>query len=268
MKHSKSGLAPGKTISAAVAKSPQKPKFYSPIATIVFTVLIFFGAQLLAAILLMFYPAINGWSEQQIEGWFNETATQFLTGVLIYGLVMIFVTFALKLKKRTLDSIGLSWPRFSDAGWALAGFGVYFMIFLVLAVLASVVFPGIDFQQEQQIGFDGVEQNYQLIFVFISLVILPAVVEEVLTRGFLYKGLRGRLSIVPAALITSVIFAVAHLQFDADAPLLWAAAIDTFALSLVLVYLYEKTGRLGAPILLHMLKNGIAFTLLFIIGVN
>jgi membrane protease YdiL (CAAX protease family) len=61
------------------------------------------------------------------------------------------------------------------------------------------------------------------------------------------------------------LFAVAHLQFGSGAPLLWIAAIDTFVLSLFLIYLKDKTDSLWAPILLHMLKNFIAFMALFVL---
>jgi membrane protease YdiL (CAAX protease family) len=40
---------------------------------------------------------------------------------------------------------------------------------------------------------------------------------------------------------------------------MWAAAFDTFILSVVLVYLREKTGALYAGMLVHMLNNLLAF---------
>src|SRR5690606_18538260 len=127
--------------------------------------------------------------------------------------------------------------------------------------------PSIDFEQNQQIGFETAKTAAQLALVFVSLVVIPPIVEEILFRGFLYKGLRTKWPKWLSTLVVSVLFAIAHLQFGSGAPLLWVAAIDTFALSLVLVYLREKTNGLSAPILLHAFKNAIAFTLLFIIGV-
>jgi membrane protease YdiL (CAAX protease family) len=104
----------------------------------------------------------------------------------------------------------------------------------------------------------------QLTLTFISLVILPPLVEETLMRGYLYGSLRKNMSKIGAALVTSIIFASAHLEFGSGAPLLWIAALDTFVLSLFLVYLREKTGSLWAGMLVHALKNGIAFASLFI----
>lgn len=77
------------------------------------------------------------------------------------------------------------------------------------------------------------------------------------------KGLR----VLPAAIVTSLIFAVGHLAESSQGPL-YVAAIDTFVLSLVLIYLREKTGRLWASIGLHAIKNAIAFVTVFVLGVS
>ena len=49
---------------------------------------------------------------------------------------------------------------------------------------------------------------------------------------------------------------------------LWIGALDTFILSLFLVFLREATGNLWAGITLHATKNLVAFITLFIIGVK
>lgn len=61
-----------------------------------------------------------------------------------------------------------------------------------------------------------------------------------------------------AALITSVLFGLVHMQ--------WNIAIDTFIFSFALIYVFEKTGNLRASIALHALKNGIAFIGLFLLS--
>jgi membrane protease YdiL (CAAX protease family) len=140
---------------------------------------------------------------------------------------------------------------------------LYYISYLVIVSVAGALVPALNVDQAQELGFNPIGTG-ELILTFISLVILPPIVEETLMRGFLYTSLKKRLTKVNAALITSVIFAAAHLQFGSGAPLLWVAAIDTFVLSLFLVYLREKTGSLWASMTLHALKNGVAFASLFI----
>jgi membrane protease YdiL (CAAX protease family) len=59
--------------------------------------------------------------------------------------------------------------------------------------------------------------------------------------------------------VTSLLFGMAHLQSGENASLIWSAALDTFVLSLILVYLRETTGALYAGVLVHSLNNLIAF---------
>jgi membrane protease YdiL (CAAX protease family) len=64
-------------------------------------------------------------------------------------------------------------------------------------------------------------------------------------------------------LVTSLFFGLAHLQLGNGAAALWAAGLDTFVLSLVLVYLREKSGALYAGMLVHSLNNVVAFSVHF-----
>lgn len=85
---------------------------------------------------------------------------------------------------------------------------------------------------------------------------------------FYIRRLKKALSLWPAVILTSLIFASAHLPEGGSAGPLYIAAIDTFVLSLVLIFLREKTGSLWAGITLHAAKNGIAFVYLFIAHVH
>ena len=116
--------------------------------------------------------------------------------------------------------------------------------------------PWIDLEQSQDVGFAGISQPYEYVLAFIALVILPPIAEEVLFRGYLFGRLRSRMRLVLSALIVSVAFGFVHGQ--------WNVGIDTFVLSLFLCYLREATGSLWAPIVLHAIKNGLAYALLFI----
>jgi membrane protease YdiL (CAAX protease family) len=62
------------------------------------------------------------------------------------------------------------------------------------------------------------------------------------------------------------LFASAHLDEGGSAGPLYVGAVDTFILSLSLIYLREKTNNLWASMTLHACKNGFAFVALFIIS--
>jgi membrane protease YdiL (CAAX protease family) len=85
-----------------------------------------------------------------------------------------------------------------------------------------------------------------------------------MVRGFLYSTLKKALPTAGAVILTSLLFAGAHLPEGGAAGPLYIAALDTFVLSLILIYLREKTGSLWASITLHACKNGVAFLALFV----
>jgi membrane protease YdiL (CAAX protease family) len=237
---------------------------WKPLEAIGVTLAIYFVAQLVGGVIVYAVPAAFGWSSSHISHWLEHAVLgQFALITVVESFTLWFLYVFLKRRKTNFKALGLKDPRLTDIGYAAAGFLVYFVLYLAVVSIAKTLVPGLNVGQQQQVGFDNAT-HWQLPLVFISLVILPPVVEELLVRGFLYSGLKKSLPKVWAVLIASGLFAVAHLQAGSGEPLLWIAAIDTFVLSLVLIYLRDKTGRLWASIGLHMLKNFVAFLALFV----
>ncbi|PID32270.1 hypothetical protein CR970_01175 [Candidatus Saccharibacteria bacterium] len=177
------------------------------------------------------------------------------------------VYWMLKRLKLGWPSIGLSGlPKGKDLLWAAIGYAVYMAVFLVATGVIMQVITGVDWGQEQELAFDRSLTGPGLVFAFAGLVILAPIAEEIMMRGFLYGALRRYMGFGAAMIIVSVLFAAAHLQFGSGATLLWSAAIDTFLLSCVLVYLREKKESLWPAIGVHMIKNCVAFVMLFIIA--
>ncbi len=242
---------------------------WTSLESVAVTVCIYFVGQLLGGLIIYSVLYSLGWDEARVSSWLQDNAVgQFLIILLIESISVAALVRFLELRQSSLKTIGLKgWPKLSDFGYAGMAYVLYFIAYLVLLYTVKTWFPGLDLDQEQEIGFKNVAQ-WQLPLVFASLVILPPLVEEILVRGFLYTGLKSKLPRYAAIIITSCMFAAAHLQFGSNAPLLWVAAIDTFTLSLFLIYLRDKTGRLWSPIFLHAIKNFIAFLVLFVFTVG
>lgn len=230
------------------------------------TIAVYLVAQLAAALLLGVYLAATG-SGSAEELLNTSVTTQFFYILLVELLTLGSLHYVLKLRGNGLKMLGLSKPAWRDVGYTFIGFGIYVPALLIGLQIVQALVPSINLDQQQQIGFESAQGGMQLFFVFCSLVILPPITEEILTRGFLYLGLKKHMKKIYAVLLTSVMFALAHLQFGSGAPLLWAAAIDTFILSLVLIYIRDATNKLWAPIGLHALKNFVAFMALFVFKV-
>lgn len=231
---------------------------------VLITVAVYLIAQFLAGLVFALFLLVQGGTSIVSEELQTSVASQFFYIFAVESLTLASLHYLLRMRGNGLKMLGLTKPRWKDAGYVLIGFGMYLPLLLVALQLVQVFIPSINLDQQQQIGFEDISSNLQLAMVFVSLVILPPVTEEILARGFLYAGLKKSVKTIYAVIITSVLFAIAHLQFGSGAPLLWSAAIDTFILSCVLIYLREATGKLWAPIGLHMLKNFIAFLALFV----
>ena len=171
--------------------------------------------------------------------------------------LVIGVPWLIRKRRTNQADIGLTrLPSWIDILITPAGLVVYFIFSSLLILLATHVLPWVDINQVQDVGFRQLNQRYEYILAFTTLIIIAPIAEEILFRGYLYGKLKKFVPIWVAILVTSALFGSIHGA--------WNLAIDTFALSIVLCLLRESTGNIWASILLHMAKNGIAFYILFI----
>ena len=164
--------------------------------------------------------------------------------VISFVLATIITLFLLRHEKnnRSLSdqaSVGAS------IGWAIGG--------VFLALFSQSIAGNI----ERIIGIPTGSENTQNILGLIEAVPLVMVVssvfgpflEEIVFRKIIFGTLHKRLNFFLSALISSLIFAVAHMEFIHI--LLYTAMGFTFA------YLYVKTKRILVPIFAHVAMNSL-----------
>jgi membrane protease YdiL (CAAX protease family) len=184
------------------------------------------------------------------------TSTAFIVG----GLAMV-LSLLLLMKLRGIDKsvLKLNRVRFGDVGYALVGFMAYLVLSLIAANLLKLLVPSLDLNQAQEFGLKDVRMG-MLALVFVALAVIPPISEELIFRGFLYGRFVGHgLSKWMSAILVSVLFGVVHGQ--------WNVAIDTFVLSIVMIYLLERRQSLWVAIFLHAIKNTVAFLAIFVFKV-
>ena len=138
--------------------------------------------------------------------------------------------------------------------WLLGVVGYYLLAF-ILTALASLVLPDSLMTQAQYTGFNANSWGGAILIVFILAVITPSF-EELIFRGFLLGKLQRLAGFWPAAIITSLLFAVAHGQVN--------VGLVTFVLSMIACYQRKRTGATWAGMGLHMVVNLVAASLVFI----
>ena len=135
-------------------------------------------------------------------------------------------------------------------------FGVYIVVSTVAFMLMGLFVSESTLEQAQDTGYNGVAGWGSLVPVFIGLIFVAPIVEELLFRGFMFRGLRKKLAFWPSAIISSLLFAVLHLQLN--------VGVNVFFMALAGCWLLEKTGSIYSSMLLHILKNLVAFSLVFV----
>lgn len=141
-----------------------------------------------------------------------------------------------------------------DTERALIAFLAVLPICLSLLILVKLILPT-DAQHTHALltTLPNVTPLWKLLGALAAIVMAP-LAEEIFFRGLLQSMLRRYLrSPWLAILLTSAIFAVAHRQNIQDLPSL-------FALSVMLGYAYERSGRLFTPILIHAMFNALFIT--------
>ncbi len=215
----------------------------------------FFAAQAILTGLVWLLVALHVPLESLNQAVLNASLAASL--YIIALTLVIGVPWLIRKRRTNQADIGLTrLPSWIDILITPAGLVVYFILSSLLILLATHVLPWIDINQVQDVGFRQLNQRYEYILAFTTLIIIAPIAEEILFRGYLYGKLKKFVPIWVAILVTSALFGSIHGA--------WNLAIDTFALSIVLCLLRESTGNIWASILLHMAKNGIAFYILFI----
>ncbi len=253
------------TPAREIAEQP-KPRVWSGLSAIIFAIVAYGVALGVSSVLIGLYAHSHSWPQAYINDWLaNSTTAQFSYVLLNDALTILLLVAFVRLGryKHVLKTLGLVRPKSQNFITMCGAAVVYYGLFITTMVFVQK-FTGLDTDQAQEVGFNTIATQGDVLLAFLSLVVLPPLVEEILFRGFIFGGLRKSMKFATAALVTSALFAMPHL-LESSGGLLWSAGIDTFILSLVLCYLREKTGNLWAGIGLHALKNGLAFYLLFII---
>lgn len=231
--------------------------FGGPVRVILYGVGIFLVSQFMAAFLLeIAYGILRPGSKNILD---QSASAQFFYILLAEALAVGAILLVLRRRKLGLASIGFGRrPAWRDLKLAALGFAAFYGLLFIATTILMLLVPSFDVNAPQDVGFNVLSTPLDQIIALVALVILPPIGEETLMRGYLYSGLRSRLKFWPAMLITSLLFGAAHLSTGVSGAL-WAAAVDTFVLSVVLVYLREKTAALYAPIMVHGLNNLVAF---------
>ncbi len=231
-------------------------------------------SQLVIGYLLIWIIGRDNFSQPLWTGIYSILS--YILAFLLIAIVPILILEKLKkknvakeLKERvSRTELGLKeLPTWTDIG--LAPIGLIISLFLAAGLVALFsLFSWFDPNQTQEVGFNIYVGGFDRIVAFLTLVVVAPIAEELIFRGYIYNVLRkyyfrkmsDLASMCLSIFLVSLLFALIHGQ--------WNVGVNVFAMSIVLCGLRELTGTIYAGILMHMLKNGIAFYLLYVLGIG
>lgn len=175
----------------------------------------------------------------------NEMRTLAVPIWIVISFVVAFIIILFLLRKEMKDN-KLDRDAASTSGiigWSIAG--------MFLAIFAQTIAANIENMLGIKLGSENTKQIIQWIetapiVILVSSVIGP-ILEEIVFRKILFGELYKRTNFFIAAIISSVIFALAH--GEPQHTILYASMGLTFA------FLYIKTKRIIVPIFAHVAMN-------------
>lgn len=149
-------------------------------------------------------------------------------------------------------------PTLREAGWVLGGFALVFVALIAFSVVTTVLGA----ETATSSGIEEGRENPSLFLVGIPLALLlvgPG--EELLFRGVVQTRLRENFSAPVAVVAAGVCFAVPHLlgAYTGDGALASVALVALIGVALGAVY--EYTGNLVIPAVVHGLFNATVYAL-------
>lgn len=136
--------------------------------------------------------------------------------------------------------------------WIGAGLGVASIIASLTVVRVLVGITGSDAAPEQLLTGDIIDSPVKMLLAVLIAVVLAPLAEELIFRGLLHRNLRRRMSVVPATIISSVLFALVHVDVVLSQPI---ALIGLTLAGAVMAIAYERTGSLVVPVVIHAVYN-------------
>lgn len=122
----------------------------------------------------------------------------------------------------------------------------YFYL-IILGVILSLMYNVFAYYLNFALKTSLFDNNSNVAVTLLSTGILGPIIEELMFRGIIYNELKSKYSNMKSILITTIFFAIIHINII---QILYALIIG-----FILIFVYEKYNNIKAPIILHMASN-------------
>ena len=157
--------------------------------------------------------------------------------------------------------LGIRIPTLREIGVIVGGYVGIIIALIVISVVVTLFLPD---PAENQ-GAQAAAENPEIIPAMILMMLfIVGPCEELLYRGVVQNRLRENFDVLPSIAIASFIFAAVHVvALAGDLVGILVTIMILFFPAMIFGWVYEYTGNLVVPALLHGIHNSILLTMLF-----
>ncbi len=186
---------------------------------------------------------------------------------IIAGLVVVVATCFIIGKQKIVKILkGFSLKNF---GKAITFVGVTWIIMCIVSYVETALFGDDKITSSNQDAVESIIYNYKLLG-FIFVVVMAPIVEEIIFRYFIFRGLQQKTKTLYAFIITVVSFVAIHyLSSILSGTLLedLKSLLQYVVPAFIMTFLYYKNKNLATPIMFHMTYNGIQWLLMILLPI-
>ena len=214
---------------------------------------LFLVPALIVAVQLASSGALEGVQGQAVEAEISPELLIFSTIFLQVGTLGLVYFLGPRRYGLSMAALGFaSMPLGRAAAWALGTLAVSLLIGYVYVAVIEAVSPDLlPPTLAEQLGLDDDASSMTLFFVFITVVLLAPLSEEVFHRGFVFAGLASRWGVWSAIVASAALFALAHATF--------AVIVPAFLSGLLFAWVFWRTGSIWPVMVAHVVQNFAAF---------
>ena len=187
------------------------------------------------------------------------TADRIQASVVVLFVLAGFAGVVASRRVPLVEWLGLRWKNWRSVFWisplALMVVWAAFGILIWSGYTDWMKSMGVETVQESVQTLQQSEDPSVLVWMCMASLVAAPVCEEVIFRGYCYPVLKKFTGAKSALITSSMVFACAHANLPSALPL--------FLLGLVLVFVYERTNSLWAPVAVHFLFNAATVAMLF-----
>jgi CAAX protease family protein len=228
-------------LPAGVDPAPRWPAWYAAAGFFV----ALFGTLVAVGIVSVF---TGTGSEDEVSPTFTVFAT-LAQDIVFVGTAVAFASLTARPRAWHFGLRGTSLGQ--AVAWASVG---VFSFYFFAVMYGAIVQPDVDQGITESLGAD--QGTVGLIAAGMMVMIVAPVAEEFFFRGFFYRALRSRFSVIVAALLDGALFGLIHWDVTSDGLLILPPLA---ALGFILCLVLERTGSLYPVIAIHVLNNSIAY---------